>query len=185
MMSLIPEPKRNKTRARARDGALGELQSLMEFAADIPDWKAEGTLMQAYREQAEDMMLALDTLRRKVHSIGGFEYGDLHRWIMLGISFDHFDKAKQFAEMKHMTPRDLLEGCIGAREDGGNLTVDEMIAFALSEKPLPHTALPSFVMSILSRLDNLPHKLGWDDAKIARWNSRLNELRREFFNALV
>ena len=69
---LLPVSRREKTRIRARLGALGELESLLEFREDMDDWKAEGLLMQAYAEQAADMMISRDTLRRKLATIRNY-----------------------------------------------------------------------------------------------------------------
>ena len=59
---LIPAARREETRQRAKLGALGELESLLEFREDMDDWKAEGRLMQAYAEQAADMIASANNI---------------------------------------------------------------------------------------------------------------------------
>jgi len=131
---LIPHSRREETRLRAKQGALGELESLLQFREDMDDWKAEGRLMQAYAEQAADMMIAKDTLRRKIATIRNYSAENLVRWITNGVSFEHMETANTLYEMAKKTPEQLLNECIELCDGQGRvLTVDQLTAHALGK----------------------------------------------------
>ena len=179
---LLPPERRYITRTRAKLGALGELESLLEFREDMDDWKAEGRLMQAYQEQAEDMMIARDTLRRKMTIIRNYTPEDLYRWIENGVSFEHMETANTLAQLAKKTPKKLLDECIELGGHTGNktMTVDELTAHALGEKKQEPVLFR--VNDLLSRLGKFPTLLKWDSSKSEKFNSWL-EAGREFFNA--
>jgi len=177
--TLIPEKRLNLARANARAGQLAELESLLWFRENVDDWKAEGALMQAYSEYAEAMMIAKDSLRRKMATIRNFPADKLVAWIDGGVGFEHMDTANTLAELAHKTPVQLIDEAIekgGA--DGKPMTVDELTSFALGEQKRE----PAFfrVNALLSRLAKFPLLLKWDNGKSAKFTAWL-DAGREFF----
>lgn len=176
---LLPPLRREKTRTRARLGAMGELQSLLEFREDIDDWKAEGKLMQAYQEQAEDMMIARDSLRRKMATIRNYSAEDLERWIEAGVGFEHLETANNLAELAKKTPKQLLDECITYGDETGRvLTVEKLMTLALGEQKREPALFR--VNGLLSRLARFPDLLKWGNDKREKFTAWL-DAGREFF----
>lgn len=176
---LLPKERREKTRTRARLGALGELESLLEFRTDMDDWKAEGRLMQAYAEQAEDMSIAKDTLRRKMATIRAYSADSLTYWIENGVSFEHMDMANVLQDKARKPAKRLLDECITLGSAHGKvMTVDELTSFALGEKKFEPAVFRA--TALLSRLGKFPELLKWGIEKAERYTVWL-DAGREFF----
>lgn len=176
---LLPEKRREKTRTRAKLGALGTLESLLEFREDIDDWKAEGRLMQAYQEQAADMMLARDTLRRYIGNIRNYSADDLTRWIEAGAWMDHIETANTLAEIAKKTPKQLMDECVDmGDENGKTMTVEQLTAHALGELPRKDTVMYR-MNNLFSQLGKFPSLLKWGAEKTTRFTTWL-EAGREF-----
>ena len=176
---LLPQARREETRHRAKLGALGELESLLEFREDMDDWKAEGRLMQAYAEQAADMMLAKDTLRRKIATIRNYSAEDLVRWITAGAGFEHMETANTLYEMAKKTPKQLMDEAVNFGDGQGRvMTVDQLTAHALGEKPHKDKFLYR-LNTVFSQLGKYPTLLKWNAEKTGRFTKWL-EAGREF-----
>lgn len=162
--------------ARARRNAHSKLQSLLEFRALLNDAKAEGypPLMELYAEAAEAMECAIDTLRRDVATIREYSAVDLSNWIVQGISFDHMETANSLAEIAHKAPADLLHEAINpGNATGETMTVKELQAHALGERPMP--APMYWVNKVFTALGNFPIRWNWSDEKKQRWNEWLEQ----------
>ena len=165
--------------SRSRRGALNKLVNLLEFRVMIPDFRAEGVLMEAYAEASAAMLCSADTLRREIGVIREYTKTDLVRWIRNGVSFDHFEKAAELAELAHKTPLQLLNECIDpGNATGDTMTVRELQAFALGEQVI-HPAVYRFNV-LYSRLCKLPTALRWPEEKTERYEVLLNELKGFF-----
>lgn len=176
---LLPHKRRFVTRARARSGALGTLESLLEFREDMDDWKAEGLLMQAYQEQAADMMIARDTLRRYIGNIRNYSADDLVRWVEAGAWMDHLEAANSLAEIAKKTPKQLMDEAVDlGDENGSTMTVEQLTAHALGEKPRKDPVLYR-MNNLFSQLGKFPHLLKWGIEKTNRFTSWL-DAGREF-----
>ena len=176
---LLPPARRERTRARARAGAFAELESLLEFREDMDDWKAEGRLMQAYAEQAADMMISRDTLRRKLATIRNYSADDLCKWIENGISFEHMETANTLAEIAKKTPKQLLDECIELGDETGRvLTVDQLTSHALGEQ-IRKDSVMYRINNLFSELGKFPARLKWDVEKTTRFTKWL-DAGREF-----
>lgn len=177
---LLPPERRMKTRKRALSGALNELESLLEFRADVNDWKAEGRLMQAYKEQAEDMLLASDTLRGKIATIREYDADELRYWLKRGAGFEHLQTANTLAELAKKTPAQLMNECVEFGGETGNktMTVDELTAHALGERKRDPALFR--VNTLLSRLAKFPLLLKWDSDKTQKFTELMDAVR-EFF----
>ena len=176
---LIPAARREETRQRAKLGALGELESLLEFREDMDDWKAEGRLMQAYAEQAADMMIAKDTLRRKISTIRNYSAEDLVRWITAGAGFEHMETSNTLAELAKKTPKQLMDEAVDLGDGKGRvMTVDQLTVHALGEKPHKDPFLYR-LNNVFSQLGKFPTLLKWDENKTGRFHKWL-DAGREF-----
>lgn len=177
--TLISTETLNLVKARARAGALGELESLLWFRENVDDWKGEGVLMIAYTEYADAMGVSRDTLRRKIATIRNYSADDLVRWIENRISFEHMETANTLAELAKKTPKQLLNEAMNLGDENGQpMTVDRLTAFALGEQKREPALFR--VNTILSRLGRFPLLLKWSSEKTDKFNS-LMEAVREFF----
>jgi hypothetical protein len=164
---------------RARRGALNKLVNLLEFRAMIAEFREEGVLMEAYTEAAAAMLCSDFTLRRNIGVIREYTKNDLVRWIRNGVSFDHFEKAAELAELAKKTPLQLLNECIDpGNATGDTMTVKELQSFALGEQVI-HPAVYRFNV-LYTRLCNLHNGLRWPEEKIERYEALLNELKGFF-----
>lgn len=176
---LLPPARRNKTRTRAKLGALGTLESLLEFREDVDDWKAEGLLMQAYQEQASDMMIARDTLRRYIGTIRNYSADDLVRWVEAGAWMEHLETANTLAETAKKTPKQLMDEAVNLGDENGNtMTVEQLTTHALGEKPRKDTVFYR-MNNLFSELGKFPLRLKWDTEKTGRFTKWL-DAGREF-----
>jgi len=177
--SLLPEKVLLNVRTRAKAGASAELESLLWFRENVEDWKSEGVLMQAYKEYAGAMMIAPDSLRRKMATIRNYAPEDLERWIDEGVGFEHMETANTLAEMAKKTPKQLLDECISLGDGEGKvMTVDQLVAFALGEQKRDPALFR--VNTLLSRLGRFPELLKWSSDKREKFTVWL-DAGREFF----
>lgn len=177
--ALLPEKALTLARARAKTGAFAELESLLWFRENADDWKAEGVLMQAYKEYAAAMMIAPDSLRRKMATIRNYSAEDLERWIEEGVGFEHMETANALAETAKKTPKQLLDECISLGDGEGKvMTVDQLVAFALGEQKRDPALFR--VNTLLSRLGRFPDLLKWGSDKREKFTAWL-DAGREFF----
>lgn len=176
---MIDQKTLSRWATRARRSAYNKLVNLLEFREMIPDFKAEGVLMEAYKEAGAAMMISPETLRRDIATIREYSKQDLVRWIRQGVSFDHLDTANSLYEIAHKSPKQLIEECIDpGNATGETMTVPELTAFALGEREI-HPAVYQ-VNVWISRLCNFPTVLGWADEKRARFDEVIKQLK-EFF----
>lgn len=176
---LIGRERFDRIQTRAKAGSLGELESLLEFRELMDEWKAEGVLMQAYKEWADGMMIARDTLRRRVATIRNYSADDLIRWIAGGVGFEHMETANMLADVAKKTPKQLINEALDLGDENGKvMTVDQLTAHALGEQKRD----PVFfrVNNLLSRLGNFPMLLKWGQDKTDKYNKWL-EAGKEFF----
>ncbi len=177
--SLLPAKALENARERAKAGAFAELESLLWFRENVDDWKAEGVLMQAYKEYAAAMMIAPDSLRRKMATIRNYSAEDLERWIYEGVGFEHMETANTLAETAKKTPKQLLDECISLGDGEGKvMTVDQLVAFALGEQKRDPALFR--VNTLLSRLGRFPDLLKWGSDKREKFTAWL-DAGREFF----
>jgi hypothetical protein len=176
---VIPQKQLDIVHARAKSGALAELESLLWFRERVEEWKAEKVLMQCYRDYSKAMMIATDTLRAKMAQIRNYSADDLERWLENGAGFFHLETANTLAEIARKTPKQLMDEAVDlGNEKGETMTVDEMTVHALGEKKLD----PAFfrVNAVLSRLGKFPTLLKWDEAKRKKFESLMDEIRNLF-----
>ena len=177
--TMLPSGVLSSARKRAQAGAYGELESLLWFREHEDEWKDERVLMIAYREYADAMMIAPDTLRDKLAKIRDYTPDDLKRWIAKGLWLGHLERANTIAEFAGRTPKKLLDEAIEKGDETGKpMTIDKMTTFALGDKPFP-TALFRFNVT-LSKLGRIPNLAKWDEEKATRWTDWLNQ-GLEFF----
>lgn len=177
-MTLIDPKILIEVRERAKRGALEELESLLWFRERVDEWKEERALMQAYYEYAKSMMIARDTLRRKLAIIRNYTPQDLKSWINNGVSFEHMETANQLAEVAKKKPKQLIEECIEYGDEHGRvMTVEQLMTHALGEKP--KSPFISRLGFLFERLGKFPTLLGWAEDKTNRFNDWI-EAGREF-----
>ena len=182
-MTLIPTKFRERTRTRSRRGALSKLKSLLEFRdlVKAEGYREEGVLMQAYKEQAEDMMISPETLRDDMGKIREYPAEKLVYWISNGVSFDHMEKAGRVAELANLTPAALMDEAVTiGNADGKTMTVDEMVSHALGVVETPKRNGIYHFIPLLERLGKFPTRFKWDSEKTERYNGWL-DAGKEFF----
>ena len=178
MSDHIPAETKSTWTARARRNAHSKMQSLVEFRTLLYDAKAEGypPIMELYAEAAKAMECAVDTLRRDVAAIREYSAPVLSIWIVNGISFDHIETANSLAEIAHKAPADLLNEAIDpGNATGETMTVRELQAYALGERPMP--APMYWVNKVLSSLGNFPTRFGLSEEKANRLHELIEEIR--------
>jgi len=181
-MMFIPAETKTVWRQRARRGALSKLKSLLEFREMIADYKAEHVLMEAYKEAAEAMLIAPETLRDDMGKIREYSRENLVRWLSSGLSFDHLETANRLAEAAKKTPAQLLNEAIDpGNATGETMTVDELAVYAIGE--LPHNSRRAVIqMTIMfDRLRKFPTRFKWDEIKTGRFTDWL-DLGKEFLS---
>jgi len=180
MMHIAADLKA-RWQTRARRNAMVKLMTLLEFRALLDDARAEGypPLMELYAEGAEAMDCAVDTLRRDIATIREYPRGFLMYCIESGASFDHIETANQLAEIAHKAPKDLLYEAIDpGNATGETMTVKELQAHALGERPMP--APMYWVNRLFTSIVGVPQRLNWDGEKTSRFHEWL-EVGKEFF----
>jgi hypothetical protein len=167
--TLIPGGVLIKWRARARSSDILKLRNLIEFRALLDEFKAEGVLMQAYKEAAEAMMLAPETLRDLIGKVRSYPEEKLICWIEQGISFDHLEKANTLAEVAHKSPAQLLDEAVSlGNATGSPMTVRELTAHAMGEVQSSQRAFVYRRLIIYKQLSAWPID-SYDDDKRARF----------------
>lgn len=181
MTSLLPAEMLRRMNRRARRGNLMLLRSLCEFRDWLSDMQEnEIKKMQCYKEAARAMMLAAATVRDYMGKIGDYPEERLLAWLSNGLSFDHLEKANQYADAKKMQPAELLDFALTGNEYGFPMTVDEMVCFSLGEKEnMPRREMRAF-MVLFEKLRKFPLKFEWDNEKSKRFSGWLI-LGLEFF----
>lgn len=181
-MSLIPEPIGRRWQRRSYRQNVNKLQNLLEFRELVPDYKAEGVLMQAYAEAAVKMTCAESTLRDDMSTIREYPSEKLHYWITNKLSFDHIKTANRLAETAKRTPEWLLDFCIDpGNEVGEQLTVAELEAFCIAELPQSKRTIAQKIAKLLDEIKSVIVKADWDDKKQERftqWWGAGEEFRR-------
>ncbi len=174
-MTLIPETKLSEWHATAKRGAREILAILIEFRDEyMADFRAENCLMQGYEEVATSLMLAPDTARDKIGMLRSYPKDKLLYWFDNDLSFDHLDKANSLAEIAHKAPADLLNEAIDpGNATGATMTVKELTAHALGERPMP--APMYWINRAFSSFGELPHRLNWNEAKAYRWHEWIEQ----------
>ena len=166
-------------RARAKAGALAELESLLEFRELMDEWKVEGVLMQAYKEWSDAMMMASDTLRRKIANIRNYSADDLYKWFEAGVGFEHLETSNTLAELAKKTPKQLMNEAVDLGDENGKvMTVDQLTSHALGERKADPALFR--VNVLFSRLGRFPTLLKWGEEKTGKYNQWV-EAGREFF----
>lgn len=169
--SLFLEP----VKIRARAGAYAELENVIlwrELHEEIP----HGAKVAAEREFAAAMMCSPQTLRRKLKAINGFGVDRLCDWINADVAWEHFATAHDIAETAKKSPGQLLDECVALGDGHGKtMTVHDMIAFALGEQAASPESYAAF--GCLSRLAEIPVKLGWNETKVKRLAKLIVEIK--------
>lgn len=163
-------------RGRSRRSDSNKIYSLCELRTLIvthPERRAQ--LMSDF---AEDYGAAKATVKDWLHIIGDYDKELMLDWLDKGLFFNHFEKARTCATAKKMTPTALLDFAIDNGPEGKTMTVDEMVSFAIGEKP-SSGARRNF-QRYYDRLMKLPAVYKWDDSKRARFEQVINTLW-EFF----
>lgn len=179
---IVPQGLKDRWRTRARRGALSMLKSLLEFRELVPEYKAEGCLMQAYREAAEAMLISDETLRDLMGKIREYPEDRLIYLINNGVSYDHMEKAHLVSELAgYNDPLMLLEAAVEVgNEEGKTMTVKEMTSFALGsvdgnrKNPIYH------FLPLYERLGKFPTRYGWDEQVTKSYMSWLDDGKRFF-----
>jgi hypothetical protein len=180
-MTLISTDTLAVWRTRARRSSLAKLRSLLEFRELVPEFKAEGVLMQAYGEAAENMLMASETLRDYMGRIREYPAEKLTHWLSGGLSFDHLATANRLAEAAHKTPEQLLDEALDpGNANGGPMTVDELATFATGELPHSDRARTYRIVLMFDKLQKAIYQVSWDASKQTRftdWWSAGEEFR--------
>jgi len=177
--SMLPTEQVEIVRARAQSGAFAELESLLWFRENEDDWREEKTLMRAYKEYSEAMMISADTLRRKMAIIRNYPAEKLVHWIANGVGFDSMERANELAQIAKKTPMQLLDEAVElGNENGKPMTTDELTSHALGEVKRDPALFR--INALLSRLGRFPDLLKWDNGKRENFTKWL-EAGREFF----
>lgn len=183
-MTLIPAPVLDKWRKAARKSALVKLTILLEFRDILTENKTRSgdrlPVMELYAEAAAAMCISDETLRHDMAAIREYADADLLRWIDGGVSFDHFKKANDLAEIAKTTPAQLLNECIDPGNAAGEtMTVIELTAHALGGKAMPPAHIQG--IGLLSKLANFPVRFKWDEGKTRAFLDDLAAFRKRWF----
>lgn len=162
-------------RSLSRAGEAARLENLLrwrELSDEIPHG-ARGT---AEREYAAAMMISAGHLRKLMAAIAAYGEDYIHEKINAGVGLEHFQTAKNLAELAHKTPRQLLDEAVTlGNAHGETMTVEEMTAHAIGEHaPRPETFA---AMGWLSRLAELPARLKWDAGKAAKLKDLIEQIK--------
>lgn len=163
-MGIIPEQTKRAWHRNAKARNTDELSDLLEFRDILIENTVSGKprhpIGQLYAEAAESMLLAQNTLERKMRTIREYTAKQLNGWIGGGLSFDHIENANDFQEYP---PAVLLHAAIelGARNGNKPMTVAEMITFANGGEPPKQT--DAKVTKAFDYLRKIPYWLGLTD----------------------
>lgn len=180
--ALIDPRIKERWRTRARRNTLSKLKSLLEFRELVEEYKAENVLMHAYKEAAEAMLCAPETLRDDMGKIREYPKEKLVYWLSNGLSFDHLETANKLAEAARKTPAKLLDQAIDPGNGSGDpMTVKELTAFACGELPQSTSYRTLKLVAEFERLKKVLYKQDWKPDKLARfdeWWSAGEEFRQ-------
>lgn len=163
-MGLIPDKTKQAWRKNAKARGVSELHDLLEFREILLENNVNGKprhpIGQLYAEAAESMLLAQNTLERKMRTIRAYTAEQLNGWISGGLSFDHIENANDFQEYP---PAELLNAAIELGAQNGNkpMTVEEMITLASGGIPPKQTSVK--VAKAFEYLRKVPYWLGLTD----------------------
>lgn len=164
-------------RVRARASMHADVENVLvwrEIHEEIP----RGAKTTAEAEFAQAAGCSPKTLRRKLAAINGFKPEIIADYVNAGISWEHMQTAHELAEDAHKTPKRLLDEAINPGNAHGEvMTVDELTAHALGEFEQRPETFAAF--GWLSRLAELPRRLGWDADKANRYGAWI-EAGKEF-----
>lgn len=177
-IDVIPEEVLIRVRIRAVASAHAEMENLLLWR-ELSDEYKYGKKERAEEQYSTAMMISPATLRRKMWQIRNYAPDDLYRWIDAGISFEHFERAAEYAQIAKKTPKQLLDECITLGDENGKImTVNNMISHALGERT-PRASMFS-INNLFSRFSNLPQVAKFEPAKRTRFDAWI-EAGREFF----
>lgn len=181
-MTIIPSGMLMRWSTRARRGSLSKLHTLLEFRdlCKSEGYKDENCLMQAYKEAAEAMMIAPETLRDDMGKIRNYPARRLMYWLSNGLSFDHLETANRLAEVAKKTPEKLLNEALDpGNATGQPMTVNELTLFAIGEVPQSSRPHVYRLVVLFDKLRKFPTQYKWDELKAMRFTEWL-ELGKEF-----
>ena len=182
--ALIPSELGKRLQIRARKSTLLKLENLLDLRNFIEENEARilsGGWMNFYREAANWMDYAANTVRDDLSTIRSYSEIDLRKWIEGGLSFDHIATANTIQEESPYDAAFILNASMFyGNGEGKRMTVEEMTAFALGENP-KRPPYYNAVKKLTGLIAELPHKLGWNDEKAKRFETRVQELIKEFF----
>jgi len=177
-IDVISEDILKTVRIRAVASAHAEMENLLLWR-ELSTEFAYGKKERAEEQYSAAMMISPATLRRKMWQIRSYTPDDLYRWTDAGISFEHFERAAEYAQIAKKTPKQLLDECITLGDENGNtMTVNNMISHALGERT-PRPAMFS-INNLFSRFSSLPQVAKFEPAKRSRFDAWI-EAGREFF----
>lgn len=127
---------------------------------------------------AEDYGAAKATVKDWLHIIGDYDKELMLDWLDKGLFFNHFEKARTCAAAKQMTPAALLDFAVDNGPEGKTMTVDEMVSFAIGEKP-SGGARRNF-QRYYDGLMKLPAVYKWDEPTRAEFEAAVNTLWKFF-----
>jgi len=154
-------------RVRSRASMHADMENILVWR-EVHEEVPRGAKVTAEKEFAHAAGCSPQTLRRKLAAINGFNPEVLADLVNDGLSWEHLYAAHELAEQAHKTPLALLREAVNpGNEHGETMTVNELITYALGERiSSPETYA---AMGWISRLQNIPQKLGWDEEKKTRW----------------
>jgi hypothetical protein len=183
-MTLIPQSFGERLRTRARKATAAKLENYIElrdFIAENEDKILEIGWMEFYKDAGDWMDCGGDSVRKSLTIIRNYPDDTLRAWIAQGISFDHIETANSLQNIRECqyAAADLLDRAVEfGNGEGKRMTVEEMTAFALGERP----PQKGFVSSLFERLINFPNRMKWDVDKSGRFQTWI-DAGREFFDA--
>lgn len=132
-MTLIPSPVTSQWRKAIRQSDALKAKVLCEVRDFIFENKDKYPVGQLQKEAAEALMVPTATLRDWLGTIREYPEITLNALIVEGMSFSHIDIANQ---CRPENPLSLLNEAIElGGKNGGTMTADELLEFALGEKP--------------------------------------------------
>lgn len=184
-MTLIPrafglELQRN---ARAsRKLKLDNLLKLRDFIEENFETIEREGWMDFYNDAGDWMDVSGETVRDDLGIIRSYPDEKLIEWTKV-LSFNHIDKANsvQNDPACKFDAAQLLDAAITfGNGEGKRMTVNEMITFALGERPT-HSPGFSFISTLTGWIEKVPQKFGWDDAKKAEFKADIKAIMEKYF----
>jgi len=177
--TIIPQELRTKLRDRSRRSTLLKMENLLDLRDFIEENYAQVEAMgwmNFYKEAAEVMICAAETVRRDLSIIRSYETARLRDWVRNGLSFDHIETANWLQEYCTYYADQILDAAVTMGSGiGKTMTVAEMESFALGERrPRPQIFNAN---RLLEQLGYFPTKLNLTADAAAEWETLLNPLR--------